>query len=83
MPDRTVVQLSSVDLEISAVYLVWRDWKHRNADIGQVQRASRISLPFMSPPAPKRTWGFVVALVVGVIAIGMESYQLATQYSAC
>ena len=61
-------------------FLVWRDYKNREADLGKKGRLT--SLRGIPVPHEKRTKGLVVALAIGVIAACMEVYQLATQYLA-
>lgn len=80
-----VLQHIAVTFEVSAMYLVWRDYKQRNSDI---RRKDRVEFVFGKPtvvlvPSNKRTKEFIFACVIGTIAVCMEFYQLVSQYSGC
>jgi len=74
------LQHIAVIFEVSAIYLVWRDYKIRGFDLS---KKSRAAMAGRNVPHAKRTKGFIFALVIGAIAICMEFYQLASQYLAC
>jgi len=74
------LQHIAVIFEVSAIYLVWRDYKIRESDLS---KKSRAAIAGRNVPHAKRTKGLIFALVIGAIAICMEVYQLVSQYLAC
>ena len=75
-----VLQHIAVFLEGGAIYLVCRDFKIRESDLSKKGRAA---IAGRHVPHAKRTKDLIIALVIGVIAVGMEVYQLVSQYSGC
>ena len=76
-----VMQHIAVFFEVSAIYLVWQDYKNRELDLAKKGRGAMLTgLPI---PHLKRTKELITAYVVGVIAVLMELYQLASQYWSC
>ena len=76
-----VLQHIAVFLEVSAICLVWRDYKIRESDLSKKGRGTMLAgLPV---PHAKRTKDLTFALVIGAIAVCMEFYQLASQYWGC
>ena len=67
--------------EIAAVYFVWRDHHNRTKDLAAKARQGMLTRGL--GPTKKRTNELVIALIVGAIAIAMESYQLLAQYYGC
>lgn len=74
------MQHIAVFLEGGAIFLVWRDYKIRESDLSKKGRAA---IAGRHVPHAKRTNELIIALVIGVIAVGMEFYQLISQYSDC
>lgn len=68
--------------EIGAIYLVWKDYKKRISDLEAQGKKGFITMG-MSGPTPKRTKELYFAYSIGMIAVCMEVYQLATQYLSC
>ena len=77
-----LLQHVAVILEIIAIYLVFRDRKVYDADIGHHQRAA-VSMFGTAMPKTNRAPQFRSALIVGGVAVTFELYQLATQYLGC
>lgn len=76
-----VLQHIAVFFEVSAIYLVWKDYKNRESDIARKGRSAMVAgLPM---PHPKRTAELLFAYTIGGIAVCMELYQLASQYWSC
>lgn len=76
-----VLQHIAVIFEVSAMYLVWRDYKIRESDLSRKGLGTMVAgLPM---PHAKRTKELISAFVIGAIAVCMELYQLASQYSGC
>jgi len=75
------LQHIAVFFEIGAMLLILRDYKLRESDLAKKGRGT--ALTGMSIPHAKRTKGFIFGLVIGGLAILMESYQLASQYFGC
>ncbi len=76
-----VLQHIAVFFEVGAIFLVWRDYKIRESDLSKKGRGTMIA--HMSVPHAKRTKELIYAFVIGAIAVCMELYQLASQYSGC
>ena len=74
------LQHIAVIFEVSAMYLVWRDYKIRESDLSKKGRAA---IAGQHVPHAKRTNELIFAFVIGAIAVCMELYQLASQYSGC
>ena len=74
------LQHIAVFLEVSAVYLVYRDYKIRESDLAKKGRSAMAGL---YTPHVKRTNELIFAYVIGTIAVCMEFYQLASQYWGC
>lgn len=75
------LQHIAVVFEFAAIGLLYSDRKTYDSDIGRSRRLSVLS----NIPAPKkdRSVEFRMALVVGVLAVLMEIYQLLSQYIGC
>ena len=75
------LQHIAVFFEVSAIYLVWKDYKNRESDLTSKGIGTMVTgLPI---PHSKRTKELITAYIVGVIAVFMELYQLASQYLSC
>ena len=75
-----VLQHVAVVLELSAMYLVYRDRRIYVSDTG---RQFRASVAGVTMPKKNRVPEFRSALIVGAVAVTFELYQLATQYLGC
>jgi len=75
-----ILQHVAVLFEISAVALLFQDYRTYRSDSAHQQRAA---VAGMILPKRLRSTEFRIAVVVGAIAIAMEVYQLATQYLHC
>ena len=75
-----LLQHIAVIFEVSAIYLVWRDYKISESDLSKKGRAA---IAGRYVPHAKRTKELNFAFVIGAIAVCMELYQLASQYSGC
>ncbi len=76
-----VLQHIALFFEVCAVVLVWRDYQTRNSDLASTGRFAMVT--GLSGPRVKRAKELTYAFVIGAIAIGMESYQLVSQYTDC
>ena len=75
-----VLQHIAVGLEVLAIYLVCRDYGKREFDLAIKGRSAMLGMFSLPMPHKKRIVGLILALVIGLIAVGMEFYQLASQY---
>ncbi len=76
-----ILQHIAVLFEVSAIFLVWRDYKIRESDLSAT--GARAMFTGLSGPRVKRTKELIYAFVIGAIAVCMELYQLASQYLGC
>jgi hypothetical protein len=76
-----VLQHISILLEVSAFYLICKDYRTRERDLASKGRGTMVT--GLSVPHPKRRKELFFAYIVAVIAILMELYQLLTQYCSC
>jgi len=74
------LQHVAVLFEISAVFLLVKDFRNYTNDAKRLQRAATAGAVL---PRNRRSTEFWIAVVVGGFAILMELYQLATQYWHC
>ncbi len=74
------LQHVAVVMELTAIGLVYRDYKMYRSDIGRQQR---FAIGGIAAPKISRVRGLVWALVIGGIAVLFEFYQLLTQYIGC
>jgi len=80
-----MLQHIAVFLEVSAILLVWHNYKQRSSDISEMNRVEGVfgkMTPVLVPPN-KRTKEYILAYVFATIAVFMEIYQLASQYLGC
>ena len=80
-PVSDCLQHFALIFEVTAIWLVWRDYKIFRADVARTGRAA--SLTRMPGPRISRRPALAGAFTIGSIAILMEIYQLATQYLGC
>lgn len=80
-PASDFLQHLALVFEITAIWLVWRDYTIFRSDVARTGRMGMLTgLP---GPRKSRRVGLAVAFTIGGIAILMEIYQLATQYLGC
>ena len=75
-----VLQHIAVVFEVTAIVLVCWDFRVYRNDVLRQQRAAGAHTAL---PVKNRVNRLTAALVIGVIAVSFELYQLATQYWAC
>ena len=79
-----ILQHIAVVMEIGAIWMVYRDRRTYELDIGIQQRSSLALSGSRMPSAPGfRKPEFRLALLVGGVAVLFELYQLATQHFGC
>jgi len=76
-----VLQHIAVFFEVGAIFLVWKDYKNRESDLASKGISTMVT--GLSVPHSKRSKELLFAYIVGVVAICMELYQLASQYWGC
>lgn len=75
------LQHVAIFFEVTAIYLVWRDFAKYEADVAATGRRAMVT--GLSGPKKDRTPDLRNAFVIGGIAVCLEVYQLATQYFGC
>lgn len=75
------LQHIAIFFEVSAIFLVWRDFRMYESDVGATGRMTMMT--GLSGPKKNRKPQLVSAFVIGGIAVLLEAYQLATQYFGC
>lgn len=75
------LQHIAVFFEVGAIFLVWKDYKNRESDLASKGIATMVT--GLAVPHHKRSKELFFAYIVGVVAICMELYQLASQYWSC
>ncbi len=76
-----LLQHIAICFEISAIYLIARDYKIRESDIQKKGRGTFIA--HMPVPHNKRRNELTFAYIIAGVAILMEAYQLISQYMGC
>jgi len=73
------LQHIAVFFEVVAIYLLYRDRRIFDSDKGRIARISMMTHGLA--PKKDRSIEFRVAVAVGLVAVGMEIYQLLSQYN--